>query len=94
MPLPDYGHHNAEKKTHQDMVTNYCLIETKNKEHYISSEKAQKDCKWCNIQGVWDDVINDAMFKVFEMAPEIVSDDDSMEVFIVITNAKPKENGL
>jgi len=36
MPLPDYGHHNAEKKTHQDMV--------------------------------------------FEMAPEIVSDDDSMEV--------------
>ena len=20
MPLPDYGHHNAEKKTHQDMV--------------------------------------------------------------------------
>ena len=21
MPLPDYGHHNAEKKTHQDMVT-------------------------------------------------------------------------
>lgn len=36
MPLPDYGHHNAEKKTHQDMV--------------------------------------------FEMAPEIVSDDDNMEV--------------
>merc|ERR1712083_284404 len=35
-PLPDYGHHNAEKKTHQDMV--------------------------------------------FEMAPEIVSDDDSMGV--------------
>ena len=31
---------------------------------------------------------------VFEMAPEIVSDDDSMEVFIVITNAKPKKNGL
>ena len=25
------------------------------------------------------------MLKVFEMAPEIVSDDDSMEVFIVIT---------
>lgn len=36
MPLPDYGHQNAEKKTHQDLV--------------------------------------------FEMAPEIVSDDDSMEV--------------
>jgi len=36
MPLPDYGHQNNEKKTHQDLV--------------------------------------------FEMAPEIVSDDDSMEV--------------
>ena len=23
MPLPDYGHHNAEKKTHQDMVNNF-----------------------------------------------------------------------
>ena len=39
MPLPDYGHHNAEKKTHQDMVT-IVSIETKNKEHYILSEKA------------------------------------------------------
>jgi len=36
MPLPDYGHFNTEKKTHQDLV--------------------------------------------FEMAPEIVSDDDTMEV--------------
>jgi len=36
MPLPDYGHHNNEKKTHQDLV--------------------------------------------FEMAPEIVSDDENMEV--------------
>ena len=36
MPLPDYGHDNKEKKTHQDMV--------------------------------------------FEMAPEIVSDEDDVEI--------------
>ena len=110
MPLPDYGHHNAEKKTHQDMVARLAssfsstipviftitipdktLIRTLEKGHghslinlccnFITTIKIIPKSTGHLDRGfnfhTWSLRI---LFQVFEMAPEIVSDEDNMEV--------------